>query len=69
MIRWPLDDSVIEAYIKGFYGQGRYQAPYWFIGMEFGGGTSVDEIVSRIGIRGESVVITEKNLAKRWVDP
>jgi hypothetical protein len=39
---------VIEAYIKDFYGHGSYEAKYWFIGMEFGGGGSAAEIVSRI---------------------
>jgi hypothetical protein len=48
MTGWNLDDGVLEAYIEGFYGHGRYSAPYWFIGMEFGGGNSEAEIVSRI---------------------
>jgi hypothetical protein len=48
MVDWNLDDEVLEAYIQGFYGQGRYSAKYWFVGMEFGGGGSVDEIVGRI---------------------
>src|SRR5437763_1579893 len=45
---WNLADTVLEEYIKGFYGHGSYRANYWFIGMEFGGGGSADEIVSRI---------------------
>jgi hypothetical protein len=43
-----LDVEALEAYIEGFYGHGSYQAKYWFIGMEFGGGESLAEIVSRI---------------------
>jgi len=45
---WALTDSVLESYIQGFYGHGPYAAPYWFVGMEFGGGGSAGEIVSRI---------------------
>src|SRR3954471_23558976 len=45
---WNLNDKVLESYITGFYGHGTYAARYWFIGMEFGGGGSVGEVVSRI---------------------
>lgn len=45
---WKLDDEVLERYIERFYGHGSYSAKYWFIGMEFGGGASVAEIVGRI---------------------
>ena len=48
MADWNLSNSVLESYIKGFYGHGSYDAKYWFVGMEFGGGGSVAEIVSRI---------------------
>lgn len=48
MTDWTLDDADLESYINGFYGHGRYDAKYWFVGMEFGGGGSVKEIVSRI---------------------
>ncbi|HEX8598305.1 MAG TPA: hypothetical protein VF952_07270 [Chloroflexia bacterium] len=43
-----LDPDVLESYIARFYGHGSYNARYWFIGMEFGGGGSLEEIVSRI---------------------
>ncbi|MDQ5824967.1 MAG: hypothetical protein M3441_12290 [Chloroflexota bacterium] len=43
-----LDPAVLESYICGFYGHGSYDANYWFIGMEFGGGGSLEEIVSRV---------------------
>lgn len=43
-----LDARVLESYIEGFYGHGSYEAKYWFIGMEFGGGGSLAEVVSRI---------------------
>jgi hypothetical protein len=48
MDSWNLDDSVIEAYIKGFYGHGRYESRYWYIGMEAGGGRTESEVISRI---------------------
>jgi hypothetical protein len=43
-----LDPVVLQSYIERFYGHGSYEAKYWFIGMEFGGGGSLEEIVSRI---------------------
>jgi hypothetical protein len=48
MATWPLEDAVIKAYIHGFYGHGDYRAPYWFVGMEFGGGGSEAEVAGRI---------------------
>lgn len=48
MAEWNLDDAVLESYIERFYGHGGYEAKYWFVGMEFGGGTSAAEIVGRI---------------------
>jgi hypothetical protein len=48
MPEWPLSDSVIEEYIYGFYGHGDYSSPYWFIGMEFGGGATEAEVARRI---------------------
>ncbi|MDQ3930703.1 MAG: hypothetical protein M3328_16350 [Chloroflexota bacterium] len=43
-----LDPSVVESYIERFYGHGSYEARYWFIGMEFGGGGTLDEVVNRL---------------------
>jgi hypothetical protein len=48
MAEWDLADTVLESYIQRFYGHGRYEAKYWFIGMEFGGGISPAEIVRTI---------------------
>jgi hypothetical protein len=48
MAEWPVDDTVIEEYIEGFYGHGDYSAKYWFVGMEFGGGSTTAEVASRI---------------------
>ncbi|HUP60720.1 MAG TPA: hypothetical protein VNA69_09915 [Thermoanaerobaculia bacterium] len=44
-----LDDAAVEAFIKQFYGYGSWAAPVWFVGMEEGGGSSIDEIRRRIG--------------------
>ena len=48
MAKWALDDATLDAYITTFYGHTGYEAKYWFVGMEFGGGNSAAEIVSRI---------------------
>ncbi len=59
-----LDDKLLEAFIKGFYGYGNYHAKYWFIGMEEGGGNKVSEIAKRLEIwdkrgRGELEDVSE----------
>jgi hypothetical protein len=36
--------------MSGFYGYGRWDAPFWFIGMEEGGGNSSDEIARRLSV-------------------
>jgi hypothetical protein len=43
-----LHTTVVESYIHQFYGHGSYQARYWFVGMESGGGGTWAEIASRI---------------------
>jgi hypothetical protein len=45
-----LNDQLLEDFMKGFYGFGSYQAQYWFIGMEEGGGNSYDAISRQLGI-------------------
>lgn len=45
-----LDDDLVEAYASSFYGYGTYSASYWFIGLEEGGGWSVEEIAARLGV-------------------
>jgi hypothetical protein len=42
------DDSLLEEFIQTFYGYGNYSGPYWFIGMEEGGGNSVEAVIARI---------------------
>jgi hypothetical protein len=43
-----LDSKSVESFIRGFYGYGSWSAPVWFVGMEEGGGSSIDEIRLRI---------------------
>jgi hypothetical protein len=42
-----LEDSVLRDYIATFNGYGDYRAKYWFVGMEEGGGGSLEEITRR----------------------
>ena len=53
-----LDDTLLEAFMDGFYGYGNLAGPYWFIGMEEGGGDSLEEIQCRLAAwqnRGQMV--------------
>jgi hypothetical protein len=43
-----LNDQLLSAYIDTFYGYGTYAAPYWFVGMEEGGGGSLSAADGRI---------------------
>ncbi len=43
-----MNDPLLNHFIHTFYGYGNYSADYWFIGMEEGGGQSLDEINRRI---------------------
>jgi hypothetical protein len=45
-----LDDELLEEYIYGFYGYGSYRAPYWFVGMEEGGGGSEESMARRLDL-------------------
>jgi len=42
------NDELLTSFIDNFYGYGNYQAPYWFIGMEEGGGETFEEINMRL---------------------
>ncbi len=44
----PLDDSLLKEFAHAFYGYGTYGARIWFVGMEEGGGDSVDGIQRRL---------------------
>jgi hypothetical protein len=45
-----LNDQLLEAFIRGFYGFGNYQARYWFVGMEEGGGNTQEAISKQLEI-------------------
>ena len=49
-----LNDKTLESYIHNFYGYGNPRAPYWFIGMEEGGGEDIQNIERRVGKIGQS---------------
>jgi hypothetical protein len=43
-----LENTLLMDFIHSFYGYGNYQGPYWYLGMEEGGGNSVEEIDRRL---------------------
>lgn len=43
-----LDDNLLAAFMRDFYGYGNLAAPLWFVGMEEGGGGRVEEIEARL---------------------
>ena len=45
-----LDDQLLEAFMNGFYGFGNYRAPYWFVGMEEGGGNTPNVISRQLDV-------------------
>lgn len=45
-----LDDSILQEFIDQFLGYGSFEAPFWFVGMEEGGGNSVFEINKRVSV-------------------
>ena len=40
--------ELLTAYMRAFYGYGAWTAKYWFVGMEEGGGDTLEEIERRI---------------------
>lgn len=44
------DLELIDRFINEFYGYGNYEGEFWFIGMEEGGGKSLDEIQKRLNV-------------------
>lgn len=50
MTSLAIDTRLLEDFMHGFYGYGNYQAGYWFIGMEEGGGNTFEEIARRLAI-------------------
>ncbi len=45
-----ISDELISEFVKTFYGYGDLSADIWFIGMEEGGGGSVEDIQSRLRV-------------------
>jgi len=43
-----INSELLKDFIFGFYGYGNYDSPYWFIGMEEGGGEKRKEIEHRL---------------------
>jgi hypothetical protein len=43
-----LDEKLLTNFMSTFYGSGNYNGRYWFIGMEEGGGNSLDEVSKRL---------------------
>ena len=44
------DDLLLSEFMNKFYGYGNFAAPYWFIGMEEGGGDSFEEVTRRLTV-------------------
>lgn len=46
-------ETLLAEFIAGFYGYGNYQGRYWFVGMEEGGGNSLEGIQKRLQVWAE----------------
>lgn len=44
----PISKELLSEFISNFYGYGNPKGPYWFIGMEEGGGRTIEENYARI---------------------
>lgn len=45
-----LDDKFLDQFIHTFYGSGTYDGSFWFVGMEEGGGGSLDKVLRRLEV-------------------
>jgi hypothetical protein len=43
-----LDNQTLKRFMTTFYGSGNYEGNYWFVGMEEGGGSSLEKVYTRI---------------------
>jgi len=41
-------DNLLEYFMTTFYGSGNYSGNYWFVGMEEGGGNTIERVVKRL---------------------
>lgn len=48
-----LDETLLTAFMDRFYGYGNLKAPMWFVGIEEGGGKTIEEVGRRIRVRDE----------------
>jgi hypothetical protein len=48
-----LDDELLRQYVQTFFGYGNYRGNWWLVGMEEGGGNSVDEVANRLRLWNE----------------
>ena len=46
----PLDDLLLTEYMTTFFGYGRYEGDWWLVGMEEGGGDTVQDIEARLRV-------------------
>lgn len=44
----PIDDALLQRYMETFVGFGSYEADFWFVGMEQGGGRDLEEMQRRL---------------------
>ena len=44
----PFDPELLTEFIDTFYGYGTYSAPFWFVGMEEGGGHTLEENLRKV---------------------
>ncbi len=45
-----LNDALLGDFADTFYGYGNYEAPYWFVGIEEGGGNDCNDIAIRLDV-------------------
>lgn len=43
-----INDNLLEQFITTFYGSGNYSGDYWFVGMEEGGGNTLERVEKRL---------------------
>lgn len=61
----------LDRFIKSFYGYGNLESDIWFIGMEEGGGASLEEVKSRLKVwkaLGEGQVVDAYEFHKKITD-
>ncbi|HST03829.1 MAG TPA: hypothetical protein VLQ48_03750 [Chloroflexia bacterium] len=70
----PFDPRLLTEFIDTFYGYGTYSAPFWFVGMEEGGGHTLEENLRKVtnwhnhGCKelGSFMADSQSGVATRW---